>query len=266
MNPDARLRNALAPVDPPDGFAQRVRARVAREGAVMPAPARRRVPRWMAIAAMLAPSSPARWPIANTRAAARRSPRGPRSCSRCRSRAVNSTPRTARWCAPSLRPRWLLRTPAIQGRKDARDASVDRDLWNGGRPGHRGKPGPGPATATARPGATERGCRRRRRRLGGSGPARPCGVVHVQRHRRQGGQGADLVAQGHLREELHVRQGRRLRSGRARLGAPPAVGRAVVAPAGRQVGRRGHATRRSICGATATSRVAWRCCRPVRAR
>ncbi|AMY09913.1 hypothetical protein LuPra_03140 [Luteitalea pratensis] len=53
MNPDARLRNALAPVDPPDGFAQRVRARVAREAAVMPAPARRRVPRWMAIAALV---------------------------------------------------------------------------------------------------------------------------------------------------------------------------------------------------------------------
>ena len=53
MNPDARLRNALAPVDPPDGFAQRVRARVAREGAAMPPPARRRVPRWMAVAAIV---------------------------------------------------------------------------------------------------------------------------------------------------------------------------------------------------------------------
>lgn len=51
MNPDARLRRALVPVDPPDGFAQRVRARVAREGpAVSPRPARR-VSRWMAIAA-----------------------------------------------------------------------------------------------------------------------------------------------------------------------------------------------------------------------
>ena len=53
MNPDARLRNALAPVDPPDGFAQRVRARVARDAAPMPAPARSRVSRWMAIAAMV---------------------------------------------------------------------------------------------------------------------------------------------------------------------------------------------------------------------
>ena len=42
MNPDARLRRALAPVDPPEGFAQRVRARVAQErGAVFPAPRRR---------------------------------------------------------------------------------------------------------------------------------------------------------------------------------------------------------------------------------
>jgi hypothetical protein len=53
MNPDARLRNALAPVDPPDGFAQRVRARVAREAAPLPVPARSRVSRWMAIAAMV---------------------------------------------------------------------------------------------------------------------------------------------------------------------------------------------------------------------
>lgn len=53
MNPDARLRNALAPVDPPDGFAQRVRARVARDAAAMPVPSRRRVPRWMAIAALV---------------------------------------------------------------------------------------------------------------------------------------------------------------------------------------------------------------------
>ena len=53
MNPDARLRNALAPVDPPDGFAQRVRARVAREGRVVAVAAPRRLPRWVAIAAML---------------------------------------------------------------------------------------------------------------------------------------------------------------------------------------------------------------------
>jgi hypothetical protein len=53
MNPDARLRNALAPVDPPDGFAQRVRARVARKAAVMPVPSRRRVPRWIAVAALV---------------------------------------------------------------------------------------------------------------------------------------------------------------------------------------------------------------------
>jgi len=50
MNPDARLRRALAPVDPPDGFAQRVRARVAEQArASQPAP--RRATRWMAIAA-----------------------------------------------------------------------------------------------------------------------------------------------------------------------------------------------------------------------
>lgn len=51
MNPDARLRRALAPVDPPDGFAQRVRARVAEQTrASKPAPLRR-MTRWMAIAA-----------------------------------------------------------------------------------------------------------------------------------------------------------------------------------------------------------------------
>ena len=50
MNPDARLRRALAPVDPPEGFAQRVRARVAEQArASQPAP--RRATRWMAIAA-----------------------------------------------------------------------------------------------------------------------------------------------------------------------------------------------------------------------
>lgn len=37
MNPDARLRRALMPVDPPEGFAQRVRARIEREA--RPAPA-----------------------------------------------------------------------------------------------------------------------------------------------------------------------------------------------------------------------------------
>ena len=132
--------------------------------------------------------------------------------------------------------------------------------------GHRGSPGRGPATATARPDAPERGCRRRRRRLGGSGAARTGGVVHVQRHRRQGDQGADLVAEGHLRQELHVRQGRRLRSRRARFGAPPVVGRAVVAPAGRQVRPPRAATRRSTCGATATSPEDSRCCRPARGK
>lgn len=51
MNPDARLRRALAPVDPPDGFAQRVRARVSEQSrGARPAPARR-LTRWMAIAA-----------------------------------------------------------------------------------------------------------------------------------------------------------------------------------------------------------------------
>ena len=53
MNPDARLRRALAPVDPPEGFAQRVRARIEREGR----PAARQAPnpllRWGAIAATL---------------------------------------------------------------------------------------------------------------------------------------------------------------------------------------------------------------------
>jgi hypothetical protein len=53
MNPDARLRRSLAPVDPPDGFAQRVRARVERERRPV-----RRVPlqgvaRWVAVAAAL---------------------------------------------------------------------------------------------------------------------------------------------------------------------------------------------------------------------
>lgn len=48
MNPDARLRRALAPVDPPDGFAKRVRARVAQQA--RPAPVHRGR-RWLAIAA-----------------------------------------------------------------------------------------------------------------------------------------------------------------------------------------------------------------------
>jgi hypothetical protein len=50
MNPDARLRRALAPVDPPEGFAQRVRARVAAQTRTRPAPMRR-VTRWLAVAA-----------------------------------------------------------------------------------------------------------------------------------------------------------------------------------------------------------------------
>ena len=52
MNPDARLRRALAPVDPPEGFAQRVRARVERER--RPAgrtPPLRGVAGWAAVAA-----------------------------------------------------------------------------------------------------------------------------------------------------------------------------------------------------------------------
>ncbi len=53
MNPDARLRNALAPVDPPEGFAHRVRARAAREAGPMPAAVSRRTSRWLAIAAMV---------------------------------------------------------------------------------------------------------------------------------------------------------------------------------------------------------------------
>ena len=51
MNPDARLRRALVPVDPPDGFAQRVRARIAEEGRAATAAPRRPLARWMAIAA-----------------------------------------------------------------------------------------------------------------------------------------------------------------------------------------------------------------------
>ena len=51
MNPDARLRRALAPVDPPEGFAQRVRARVARETRVTRSPSSGRLARWMMLAA-----------------------------------------------------------------------------------------------------------------------------------------------------------------------------------------------------------------------
>lgn len=51
MNPDARLRRALDLVDPPEGFAQRVRARVVlTSGTALPAP-RRRLSRGVAIAA-----------------------------------------------------------------------------------------------------------------------------------------------------------------------------------------------------------------------
>ena len=53
MNPDARLRRALGPVDPPDGFAARVRARVEQDAR----PARTRggrVARWVTIAASVA--------------------------------------------------------------------------------------------------------------------------------------------------------------------------------------------------------------------
>ena len=53
MNPDARLRRALAPVDPPDGFAQRVRARVERESAASRRRPVTRVVQWMAIAATI---------------------------------------------------------------------------------------------------------------------------------------------------------------------------------------------------------------------
>lgn len=51
MNPDARLRRALAPVDPPEGFAQRVRARVARETRVTRSASSVRLARWMMLAA-----------------------------------------------------------------------------------------------------------------------------------------------------------------------------------------------------------------------
>ncbi len=52
MNPDARLRRALAPVDPPEGFAQRVRARVEQRTAA-PGPRTRPVRRWFAVAATI---------------------------------------------------------------------------------------------------------------------------------------------------------------------------------------------------------------------
>ena len=53
MNPDARLRRALVPVDPPEGFAQRVRARVEREAASTPRRQPSRLLRWSAIAAAM---------------------------------------------------------------------------------------------------------------------------------------------------------------------------------------------------------------------
>ncbi len=53
MNPDARLRRALAPVDPPDGFAQRVRARVERDAVSARRRPVARVTRWLAIAATI---------------------------------------------------------------------------------------------------------------------------------------------------------------------------------------------------------------------
>jgi hypothetical protein len=51
MNPDARLRRALAPVDPPEGFAQRVRARVERGTRAARPRHASRVGRWLALAA-----------------------------------------------------------------------------------------------------------------------------------------------------------------------------------------------------------------------
>jgi len=55
MNPDARLRRALRPVDAPEGFARRVRDRVALQtperGAI--AAPRRRLPWWLTVAATL---------------------------------------------------------------------------------------------------------------------------------------------------------------------------------------------------------------------
>ena len=53
MNPDARLRRALAAVDPPEGFAQRVRARVERDARGSRPRASRRNPRWLALAATI---------------------------------------------------------------------------------------------------------------------------------------------------------------------------------------------------------------------
>lgn len=51
MNPDARLRRALGPVDPPEGFAQRVRARVERDARAAARPRPNRLMRWGALAA-----------------------------------------------------------------------------------------------------------------------------------------------------------------------------------------------------------------------
>lgn len=52
MNPDARLHRALRPCDPPEGFAQRVRARVEHERRASQPP-RPPVWRWMAMAAAM---------------------------------------------------------------------------------------------------------------------------------------------------------------------------------------------------------------------
>ena len=53
MNPDARLRRALLPVDPPDGFAHRVRARIEQHNRAASAPRSTRVLRYTAAAAVL---------------------------------------------------------------------------------------------------------------------------------------------------------------------------------------------------------------------
>ena len=53
MNPDARLRRALSPVDPPEGFAQRVRARAEQQARAARSKASRRLVRWFAVAAAL---------------------------------------------------------------------------------------------------------------------------------------------------------------------------------------------------------------------
>jgi hypothetical protein len=53
VNPDARLRRALLPVDPPDGFAHRVRARVEQQSRAPVARRPARVLRYGAAAAAL---------------------------------------------------------------------------------------------------------------------------------------------------------------------------------------------------------------------